>query len=232
MLDQIDIADLQIIDSMLLSKWNDQRYKIKIYGSDIRVVIFGERHTKPQQRQKQLEFISLIKPEYILHEFATGWMYDPKTRRFRLQKNRFENEGINEPWNLDAFVNLANQLNFSLIGCDITDLELDYAYKELAKSESDKYYFETKYTDKFGIDHGNLKKRDKPRYEFHPCDPVTMHIRNTKMVETIKCYEKISSRPLVVVVGQWHSRDFLRNNLLKPLQLGFAIVNQCTGNHR
>lgn len=121
------------IDRFILNNWNDEGYEISFYGKKPSVILLGESHTDIVARQKQEELIRLVKPEFVLHEFLSGYIYDPEKDLLTQQpKRRFDpNPKIKKK--LDTFterqtrevLEMAKRVETTFVGCDMTERDFD-----------------------------------------------------------------------------------------------------------
>lgn len=135
----------ETVDLDILNSWNDAGFKIRVTGTNFRVLLLGESPHKSEMFRKQIELIKLVKPNFVLHEFATIWYYDPNKDRDRWfpQNNRIvgENDDYDDlsGRDLDDLKVLASMQRFSIVGCDLGFEEQKRAWLEIAKANPTKY---------------------------------------------------------------------------------------------
>lgn len=206
----------------IIKKWNDAQYEIKSRGDDPNVIILGESHHEQSMIQKQLELIELIKPKYVLHEYAGGFVYDPKIQELKLQSRRlYDNvdKALLESSGLENELReLADKLKFQIIGCDLTTAELD---KKLVEQFPQKYVYD---------DDGLVVSVEDPDLTPSHFSPDAEMLRDAKIVEMISTYEKKSKKPLVVIIGNRHAHNIHDKRLLqKDDKVNYKYVNQDSG---
>lgn len=112
-----------------------------VQGQQIRCVILGEMHGHRDSIAKQTALIEVMRPQYVLHECAENWIYDPNKGGYYLPRGRkaADNDGplggVDKP-----LVEQANRLGHPVIGIDLGVNELDLVYQRLAKEQPDKFF--------------------------------------------------------------------------------------------
>src|SRR5262245_30073265 len=114
-----------------IQTWNDCGYKVVTHGESPETAIVGEFHFDIAAKAKQQELLRILKPDYVLHELARGLIYNPKTRIFHRQIGRTHDE-LGQSVG-DELKDLANSLNFTIVGCDLTTTDVTKAYPVVAR---------------------------------------------------------------------------------------------------
>jgi len=209
-----------------LTGWNDRKYQIETSGEKFSVVILGEDHYDTDMHEKQIELITIIRPEYVLHEALKGWIYDPATEKFEKQQGRrFFNEGSPDAQmeesltlNIDPVLARASKdVGFKIVGCDLTGAETISAEREIAQ----------KYPDRFTYDEEIqlLEKNDDSDWISTPSQEMAP-FRDGKIVQVILAYHGQGRKPLFTIVGAAHGRRIHDQELLKGKVQGYAFVDQ------
>lgn len=206
-----------VIPPELLREWNDGQYRIKRTGRSIRCVVFGESHYCELQMARQAELIELVRPEVLLHEFGNPAMvYDPTIpgSKAYLRASRL----VVFPGPL---ITQAAALGHRIAGIDLSLGEIALAHYRLALQDPKRF----EWVGDGPLD-GRLEKRKDRRYEFTAIDPITMRLRDARMVREIGKWEARLAAPLVVVVGDRHAQNFRRRELFAQFGFGCAFVHQ------
>ena len=194
-----------------LNQWNSEGYDIEMYGKDISLVIIGEGHNNDEEQKKQIELIRIVKPEYVLHEFLRGWIYNPETKKLEKQGGRIFNQDDNDPYNINIPLELlaiANEAGFKIIGCDLTGGEFaENQYTKLSSREK-----------KFNIDDWEYKIAFIKR-ESWP-------LRDKQMIKTILEYRDKSSKPIVSIMGYHHGDNINNQKILQKRGFSYAYIDQ------
>lgn len=201
---RIETLGRSIIESIV----DPKEFDIEFHGENIALILAGEEHHNPQDIKLQSALIEAVKPEFVLHEFLSGWIYNPNTKEVRLQDNRRaytdpdeENlglESVDKPV-LDA----AKKVGATIVGCDITFFELDMLERKIARENPDKYeYF-----------HG-LLSRSNPNEIITTAHSLIMPYRDKQIKDTTFHYLTLTRKPLIVIVGGAHADNLSQGNML------------------
>ena len=215
---QDKFVKLEVID-----KWNDKKYKVEKVGQRFSVVMLGETHNNAETQQKQIELIRIIRPEFVLHEFAFTWMYDPKTKIFKPQSGKLHDQGPDMSdkefkRDLARLTIEADALNFKIIGCDLSQEELIKFEQRLAQDYPKKY--------KYSPERGRVIKIRDPLYDFTAHSKELQPFREKRMMDTIlECHQK-SSKPIICIMGDGHARAIHRNKFLQRKSIDYIYVYQ------
>lgn len=203
-----------------IEEWNKQGYAIAKYGNEFSVVMLGETHNVEEEQTKQLELIEVVKPQYVLHEFLTGWIYNPTTRTFEKQNNRTFDDRDQPPINElpPSFISSANRLGFEIVGCDLTQGELTPIEKDLAQNNPERYVYDEKSR--------SLRSAERPTARVTAASPAIVPFRDELITRRILEYHGKSSRPLVVIFGASHGRNIHEQKLLQDKGLGYIFADQ------
>lgn len=214
----------ELVDIRAVEKIVEKPSTLERYGSRYRIVLIGEAHRVSEMEAKQEELIRLIRPQFVLDEKLKGWIYDPKKNSFKRQQNREFNKLDEYLPHLPFFlVDLARELCFTVIGCDLTDMEIEQIGRWLPK------LYPLMYTS-----NGDRIIRCN-NGEFHPLSleelvkepAIEVRRKRRQMVLTARKFEKKSVQPIVMVVGNWHGRNINRNRLfLRRAPIGYLYVHQ------
>jgi hypothetical protein len=97
-------------------------------------VLWGEYHGDKYDLDSQAEFVEILRPGIVLHEFMGINVYDPETKE--LSQRREESKNIC-PCNDDGrdvvnryFIDLADEFGFLLVGCDLTPREREFLIQQ------------------------------------------------------------------------------------------------------
>ncbi len=186
--------------------WQGLGYKVEQYGERPNLIIFGEDHSKKKaQRPVQSQFIRFIDPQFILHEFLNGFIYNPHTGNLEKQNNRkFARTellmGAHPP---SILKELSQELGFKMVGCDLTEQELDNVTRKL--------------------DPRGRKMLSNYSDEVQP-------YRDDQMVKTIKQYRKdaTSENPVICILGNNHIKQIHNLRTLQDSEQGYLYVSQLT----
>jgi hypothetical protein len=220
------------LDRKFLEEWNNSRYEIHYSpNKPIRVIIFGEDHQR--QQQEQVDFINISKPKYLLHEGQGGWIFDPNgTKTFiKPQRRLFDNVGDNvvvSTVNTTRFQNLSKKMGFKIIGCDLTNAEIIEKGKRLSLIFPQQYQYEEVSNSIWRTD----DNYHRLSWEELTKDKNIMFYRDSQMVKTIKKYEALSEKPIVVIMGGAHGDDIHENKMLQHKKFGYAYIKQYAGKIR
>ncbi len=208
-----------------IEKWNSDGYKVETYGPDVSVVVLGEYHYDKDMKAKQVELIKAIKPEFVLYEGLSGFVYDPTKKSLERQEGRlfmdgYDGEHFKSPKEME-FINVitssADEVGCNVVGCDLTFAEQGQVGKELAKSNPDKYIFD----EEFNV----LQRRDNPNYTILGTDIEYIKARDNKMAEMIIEYQKKSQKPIVVIVGNRHASNIHDQKKLQEQGFGYVYIS-------
>ncbi|MBM3192024.1 MAG: ChaN family lipoprotein [Chlamydiae bacterium] len=224
-----------VVDPKLIDEWNDCGYTIEKFGEDCSVVMLGEFHNDSDIKEKQIELIKAINPQYVLYESLNGWQYDPSTKEYTKIEGRdflegYEDEYFNKTGHGEnpkestqnhlakKIVDTADEIGFKVIGCDLTLAEQAKVAQNIAILHPDEYTYDPEF-------HVLEKKKD-PDYVFTGTVPEAVSARDVKMVEIIVEYQKKSDRPIVVIVGANHGNHIHEQGMLKESGFGYVYINQ------
>ncbi len=219
-IDQFSPSPKEHISLEQIMQWSKGRYRIEKYGDKYSVVIIGETHGMPQSKEEQIELIRLIKPEFVLHEFLSGFTYDPKTQKFKAQSGRIitpEDEAMEkvEEKVPQEIILLADEMDFKIIGCDSTDAEIRKAEFQLTIQFPDRY----KWDDEAGMVRDIKNKKSILVKE-------VMAMRDNQMAKTILEYQQKSNRPVMVIMGRTHSQNIHKRQILQGKNFGYLFIDQ------
>ncbi|KKP43685.1 MAG: hypothetical protein UR31_C0001G0009 [Parcubacteria group bacterium GW2011_GWA2_33_14] len=215
--EQKEVGAREYINSHWVESWNDKGYLIEHSDESNRysIVIVGENHLMEEEWQKQAELIKIVKPEYVLHEWLGPLVYDPETKTFEGATKDHENYATDEirikskigPYGLPAeLYDLAQELKFEIVGCDLSQ-------KELRELEG-----------RVGAEERGIKKEG---IYMPGTDQQVVRIRDERMVKKIIEYQNKATRPIVVIVGWGHGTGIHDQQLLQQKgALGYIYVNQ------
>lgn len=199
-----------------IKQWNSEGYRMEKHGDNFSVVIIGELHGRPDLQEQQVNLIKSIRPDYVLHEFLQGWIYNPETQEFSKQEGRKvrDEDGNEIP---EAIIAAANEAGFKVIGCDLTNIETSLVIDKVYKRNPGKYHYDSfveEYVPNEGVEHLNI------------LDPEIMAFRDKKMADTIIEYQKKSKKPIVVIVGADHGKGTHKNKILQRAGISYVLINQ------
>lgn len=217
------------ISRHVLDAWNDQGYQILESGEGYSLVMLGESHFESKHQEKEVELIYAVKPQFILHEFADGYKYNPKTRLFEKQRGRKFSDLDDPPTISDSahygfpiqIIQASEDLQIPIIGCDLTETELTGVMRNVALSNPQDYEFIE--VVKYGI--SMLEKRSDPDYIITPQSEELIPYRDQQMVKTITGYSQLAQGPLVIILGSRHSDDIHNDRYLQQYGFGYAYIN-------
>ena len=190
-----------------LERWNNGRYKIEVVGDAPEAILCGERHARGMVILDQVELIRAVSPDFVLHEFMNGLVYNPKTRMEEMMPGREYDEwdvtrGLSgRPHSL--IMDLSDELGFPLVGSDLTRAEKDKVMGRLMAEGS-------------GRPHGSVLTDGS--------DEV-MVFRDDKASEVALEYAGKTRKPLILIGGAEHIINIHQRKLLMPL-CGYALIDQ------
>lgn len=217
----MNIKESRKITKTELQQLTGNEYKIISYGTNYSVFLMGEQHGDESQEKKPIELIDLIRPEYVLHEITRAWIYDPTERKYKPRDNRrfYEYELEDDAIPSQELINASNRLGFKLIGCDLTDVEINDIEKEIARKNPDVYEYVSLGKPE---DEGVLRKKSNPNFPITSQDPEIIPFRDRHMADMTISFRRISQRPIITIVGSFHATDIHKGKLLQ--QKGFDYV--------
>ena len=190
--------------------WKTLGYEVRPHGSKPTLVLFGETHNQGDYEndhtQRQAEFISFAKPPFVLHEFVKGLIYEPTGDPIKQPGREFgspldeEIEISHCNFSLPKVLKaLSTELDFRIIGCDLTLWELEKLKKKLGKVLN--------------------KRLDLYSDEVQPP-------REAQMVKTTREYLPFSSptKPIVCIIGSSHANTIEQSGVLEGFS--YLYVNQ------
>jgi len=208
----------EYIDARELDRWNNKGYNIELSddSGNYSIVMIGESHLDEEQWQKQIELVRLIKPEYVLHEWLGGLVYNPETEKFEgddygkedyvtdvMKKNNPDIGAHGLPAQLYS---LSKELGFKIVGCDLTK-------SEMARVE-----------DSFGEEEAGIKKEG---LYLPGTGKNIMRVRDMEMADTMLKCQGESNKPIVAIVGFEHGDSINSQHLLQEKgAFGYAYINQ------
>ena len=206
-----------------LIAWNDANYDIEYFGNNLEFIVLGEEHHSLEIKNKQIELINRVKPEYVLLEHITAWTYNPKNLNFTKQENRIIGEydqnvhDLNKDWDVRGLTNESNKLGFEIIGCDLTNAELLIVAGQINKNiyEDDINYKKFKLLCQYIILEEIIQKSE----EFIP-------YREQKKIEIINNYKNKSKNTVIVILGDYHAKNLHEQKKLQELNIEYAYVSQ------
>ena len=210
----------------LIEEWSTQSppYEVEFYGKDVSVLILGETHSREGEIRKQIELIKKVRPDFVLHEFLNGWIYDPETRGYKQQEGREFSEADDMESSHDCpkeLIDLANQMGFQIIGCDLTDGELDKIGRSLVARDSEKYSYSA------GVLKTTTGDPENPMIsEWVSRSIEGIESREEKMVKLITQYQSLSKKPIVIILGDAHRENLVQQGLLKKGGFGYVSISQ------
>jgi|GEM_PF-1906035 len=211
----------EIISAETIAAWSEDSYRIEKYGKDPSVVLIGEEHHRPDLISKQLELIEMLDPEFVLHEFGSGWIHDPAKETTERQPGR-KWDAVENPEESQVpreFIDHSNRMGYTIVGCDLTATEFALAELDIARLNP-KYEIVSLHERDLG--HLDIPGDIYCKKLFQLIDPY----REAKMIETIHEYRAKTTRPLVVVMGQIHASRIHRKGLMKGKDFGYVMVDQ------
>lgn len=200
----IETLDRGVIESIV----DRNEFDIEFHGQNIALILAGEEHHNPLDVKLQSALIEAVKPEFVLHEFLSGWIYDPNTNEVRLQENRRaytdpEQENLGLKSVDKPVLEAAKKVGATIVGCDITFFELDMLERKIAKENPDRYeYFYA------------LLSRSNPDEIITPAHSLIMPYRDEQIKDTIFHYLSLTRKPLIVIVGGAHADNLSQGNML------------------
>jgi len=214
----------ELITQETIAIWNDKGYKVEFYGKELKVIVLGESHGYKDIMHKQLELINEVKPDFVLHEFGAAWIYDPHTDEFKPQPNRKFNRWDINPQSIIipvGLVSASKKLGFKIIGCDLTEAEISFAARQIARENPSQYEYDEEYD--------LLSKPDAPYWIFTNQSKKVMPRRDEKMAEMILTYQAKTEKPLLTILGGVHAENIHNGKLIQEKGFGYAFVDQTTG---
>lgn len=190
-----------------LNEWNKGEYVIHATHRYASVVILGEYHYQEHLINRQLELIDLVNPEFVLHEFASGFVYNPTTRLWTRQADRRFDDSLEDKkeWEIDPeFLKHASKLGYTIVGSDMTLQEQRDLVDKLSENDQDLDDIMS------AVDADLIAERD------------------ARMVTTITEYRGLTRFPLVAVMGATHAKNIHELGLLAQKRISYAIVDQST----
>ena len=203
-----------------LKSWNNQGYEVKVHKKAFSILLLGELHEREELEQKQAELISLIKPEFVLHEFLKIWTYNSRDNSFDLREgvksvSHYEIAemylGEISPIILDEI----RKCGAKIIGCDLWDKGIKKAEREIAKLNPDVFYYDYR-----------LRRFDDDDYICLISSDEIIPYRDKEMAKVMITYQKKSHKPIISILGNTHSKNIHEGKLLQRKGFGYAYINQ------
>ncbi|OGZ67546.1 MAG: hypothetical protein A3C58_02240 [Candidatus Staskawiczbacteria bacterium RIFCSPHIGHO2_02_FULL_34_10] len=201
-----------------LKFWNNMGYLIEESdGSDkYSIIVLGESHMDEDQWEKQMELVKLVKPEYVLHEWLGGLIYNPEIGKFEgddpghkdyasdLIKTNNPNIGSH---GLPAkLYDLSKEFNFKIVGCDLTKNEMQRVEEVFKEEET------------------GIKKEG---FYMPGTGKNIIRVRDMVMVDKILEYQNKSDKPIIVIIGYEHGNNINSQHLLQERgAFGYIYINQ------
>jgi hypothetical protein len=201
-----------------LRNWQNPDYIIHAEEPKFGMIILGEAHTDREARKKQLELIELVHPQFVLHEFLSGWIYDPVSKLFKKQSGRTFDEFIDNDLvetasrDLSDLIEQSEKLGYKVVGDDLTFAEQDAVIEQLY----DKDPLLRNYQD-IGL---------------VPGSPQLDAYRDQQMAKTIQEYATHATKPVIVILGRGHSEPLHQEGMIKQQGIQYAYVDQTPGYYR
>lgn len=200
----IETLDRGVIESIV----DRNEFDIEFHGQNIALILAGEEHHNPLDIKLQTTLIEGVQPEFVLHEFLSGWIYDPNTKEVRLQDNRRAYSDLDEE-NLGLesvdkpVLEAAKKVGAMIVGCDITFFELDMLERKIAKENPDSYEYSE----------GLLSRSNRDEI-ITPAHSLIMPYRDRRIRDTIFDYLALTIKPIIAIVGGAHSDNLSQGNML------------------
>ncbi|MCX6724081.1 MAG: hypothetical protein NT155_02800 [Candidatus Staskawiczbacteria bacterium] len=214
---QEEISEQETVAIEQVDQWNTKGYRVEKHGDNFSVIILGEGHNNEALQAKQIELIKLIKPKYVLHEFLTGWIYNPETKKCTRQENRIIGSEERPQKPADKIITAADEMGFEIIGCDLTETETNLVIDKVCERNPNRFHYDE-----------NVKAffPNKGVEELTNFSPEIIAFRDKKMADTIIEYQKKSKKPIVVVMGSDHGKGIHKNKILQRAGINYAFINQ------
>lgn len=212
----IETLDRGVIESIV----DRNEFDIEFHGQNIALILAGEEHHNLLDIKLQTTLIEGVQPEFVLHEFLSGWIYNPNTKEVRLQENRRaypdleqENLGLKS---VDKLVlEAAKKVGAMIVGCDITFFELDMLERKIAKENPDSYEYSE-----------GLLSRSNPDEIITPAHSLIMPYRDRRIRDTIFDYLALTRNPLIAIVGGAHSDNLTQGNMLNGKGFDYVKIGR------
>ena len=202
---------------------NEYGYRVVNYTTGLgrpKLVMCGEQHATFPIQRAQLELIQLIRPDFILHEFATAWILDPRTKKITPQPNRVINrEDLHgQDYTVSQeLMDAAAEIGCQIIGCDASFADMANAARALARANPKKYYVDQR--------SGQLFKLADPAWICTSQSPEMQPVRESAMATTITAYGRMPGKAMVIL-GNTHAKRLHQRGDIKNAGFGYVYVDQ------
>lgn len=216
-------ASINVIN--LVTQWNHGEFSVEVVGENPNIVLVGESHYISSM-DRQVELAALLQCELVLHETFTCWTYNPQTKSYLVQEGRYINASDEDEvkWTDEKatkFFTAAAELHgFTLIGCNSCQGDWENIEKEFAAQHPDRFEYDQQYDllVKKGDDDW-ISGLDEEFMAF------ARPRREKIMLDTIVQASKLSSKPIVVILGFNHPQSFHEQGTLNSLGLDYVHVH-------
>lgn len=226
----------------IINKWiSENGYQACAYGSSPRVIIIGESHHDTQGAKKQIQLVSQLNVNTLLHEFARNYVYD------FVQKRIYENPQHSTPRAAIKFgIRTINDAQIDFMDEEFVEwLELRRMKCELRAYEF--AYHALDFSGNFGrflselpvsistiigcdVSHAETylyQKENKVELCTKGCPDFHHRFREERFGEVIGDYALQASSPVIAVMGSTHIRPISHiHKQLQERRLEYLCVGQ------
>jgi len=162
-------------------------------------IFIGDTHGFLDDFKKQKEIIEQVKPDFVLSEQLQDKILDSEQKYNNIIRTKFISD-MTKFEEVKDLILLCQKLKIKLIGMDLFNFGFDTRMQEIVNGLK------------------QATKEDEKLFE------SILKKRQDKHKDVISKYQKLSDKPIIIILGSWHLRD--DSEIIKKLN-NYLVVYPC-----